>query len=67
MDSETNTTRKDFLKWSGLAVVSGVCLASGYIFGRKAPSPKKEVVASESSVAMPRIRPAHQTIARKSV
>lgn len=67
MDSEKNTTRKDFLKWSGLALVSGVCLASGYIFGRKTPFLKKEAVTSKSSVATPQIRPAREAVARKSV
>jgi hypothetical protein len=67
MDSERKTTRKNFLKWSGLCAVSMASLAGSCIFGRKAGSSEKKTNSPEPITAMRRIRPTRNAVARESV
>ncbi|MGK0309845.1 MAG: hypothetical protein ACJAT5_000484 [Lentimonas sp.] len=67
MNSRSKTTRKNFLKWSGLAAAGGAFLAGNYVFGRKMDPLETKVASSESPTAMSRIRPAREAVVRKSV
>ena len=67
MNSERKTTRKNFLKWSGLAVVGGVFLMGKQISGSKVALTENESKDSVSLSKSPQVRPAQGLVVRKRV
>ena len=66
MNSERKTTRKGFLKLSALAAAGGACLVGNCIFGRRTNAPET-TTSPKSLTAMSGIRPAQETVVRKSI
>lgn len=67
MNSERKTTRKNFLKWSGLAVVGGVFLMGKQVSGSKVALTENEAKDSGSLSKSPQVRPAQGVVVRERV
>ncbi len=66
MDNKVKTTRKNFLKWSGLAAISGFLL-NGKRLSHEISEGDNKSGRAQSIGAHPRIRSAQNTVVRKSV
>jgi len=66
MNNKVKTSRKNFLKWSGLAFFCGMLFAGKRFSSSKVPEQSDETDHFQSP-AVSRIRPARNTIIRESV
>ena len=67
MNGERKTTRKNFLKWSGMALVGGGFLLGKQLSGSKIARTENEAKTSRSLVNAPRVRPAQGVVVRERV
>ena len=67
MNDLVKTTRKNFLKWSGLSFVGGWLLAGKRFSDPEKPESGDRACHSHPLAAASRIRPARNSVVRKSV
>ncbi len=67
MNGERITTRKNFLKWSGLAVFGGAFLVGKQVSCSEESLTENEAKASGSLAKVPQVRPAQGVVVRERV
>lgn len=67
MNSERKTTRKNFLKWSGLAVFGGAFLVGKQTSDSKTALTENKAETPGSLAKAPQVRPARGMVVRERV